>query len=77
MAKKITRITEEQLRNIIINTANRILKEDVLGNDWREREEEDDFVLNNYEPFEDQKEEYNEHDWGIKGERPNDQSVYV
>lgn len=68
--KKVIRLTESELRNIIKNSVDKILREDVLGNDWREN----DNVLNNYEPFEG--EEHftpfdgmtNDHDFGITGE---------
>ena len=73
--KKVIRLTESELKAIVENSVKRILREDVLGNDWREN----DNVLNNYEPFEG--EEYstpfdgmtNDHDFGITGE-PLDQT---
>lgn len=69
--KKIIRLTESELKTIIRNSVNKIIKEDVLGNDWRENEE--DSVMNNYEPFETQKDTpfngmVNDHDWSVKGE---------
>ena len=52
----------------------------MLGNDWRQ--DEDD-VLNNYEPFEDQIDRYeaetefrNQHDWGAQGEEDIDPTHY-
>lgn len=67
--KKIIRMTESDLHNLIARTVKRIIREDVLGNDWRENND----VLNNYEAFEDQKTTpfngmTNDHDWSVKGE---------
>lgn len=67
--KKIIRMTESDLHNLIARTVKRIIREDVLGNDWRENDD----VLNNYEAFEDQKTTpfngmTNDHDWSVKGE---------
>lgn len=73
--KKVIRLTESELKSIIKNSVNRILREDVLGNDWREN----DNVLNNYEPFEGEERSnqfdgmVNDHDFGITGE-PIDQT---
>lgn len=69
--KKIIRLTESELKTIIRNSVNKIIKEDVLGNDWRENEE--DSIMNNYEPFETQQDTpfngmTNDHDWSVKGE---------
>ena len=78
--KKIIRLTESDLHRIIEGSVKRILREDVLGNDWRQ--DEDD-VLNNYEPFEDQIDRYeaetefrNQHDWGAQGEEDIDPTYY-
>jgi hypothetical protein len=67
--KKIIRMTESDLHNLVARTVKRIIREDVLGNDWREN----DNVLNNYEAFDDQKTTpfngmSNDHDWSVKGE---------
>jgi hypothetical protein len=67
--KKIIRMTESDLHNLVARTVKRIIREDVLGNDWRENEH----VLNNYEPFDAQKTTpfngmSNDHDWSVKGE---------
>lgn len=73
--KKIIRLTESDLHNIISNSVKRILKEDVLGDNWHETKND---VMNNYEPFESQKESYeNEHDWGVEGEEPFDPTYYM
>lgn len=69
--KQIIRLTESELKTLIRNSVNRILREDVLGNDWRENEDDD--VMNNYEPFETQQDTpfngmTNDHDWSVKGE---------
>ena len=67
--KKVIRMTESDLHNLVARTVKRIIREDVLGNDWREN----DNVLNNYEAFDDQKTTpfngmSNDHDWSVKGE---------
>lgn len=73
--KKIIRLTESELKAIIENSVKRIIREDVLGNDWREN----DNVLNNYEQFEGEEHStpfngmINDHDFGITGE-PLDQT---
>jgi hypothetical protein len=78
--KKIIRLTESDLHRIIERSVSKILREGVLGNDWRQ--DEDD-VLNNYEPFEDQIDRYeaetefrNQHDWGAQGEEDIDPTHY-
>jgi hypothetical protein len=78
--KKIIRLTESDLHRIIERSVSKILKEGVLGNDWHQ--DEDD-VLNNYEPFEDQIDRYeaenefrNQHDWGAQGEENIDPTHY-
>lgn len=74
--KKIIRLTEQDLRNMIRQTVNRILKEDVLGDDWREREaDQEDSVMNNYEPFETQM-DMQDHDWSGQGEEEIDPTFY-
>jgi hypothetical protein len=67
--KKIIRMAESDLRSLVARTVKRIIREDVLGNDWRENED----VLNNYEAFDDQKTTpfngmTNDHDWSVKGD---------
>ena len=82
--KKIVRLTESDLHRIIKDSVKRILREDVLGNNWHENEDErENKVLNNYEPFQNQIENYkedselnNQYDWGIKGENPLDPTQY-
>lgn len=72
--KKIIRLTESDLHNIIARSVNRILKEGVLGNDWRENDiDRTNGIMNNYEPFESQQNTpfngmTNDHDWSVKGE---------
>ena len=34
--KRIIRLTESDLHRIIRNSVSRVLKEDILGNDWRQ-----------------------------------------
>lgn len=67
--KKIIRLTESDLHRIVKESVERILREDVLGDDWRESEE--NTVKNNYEPFDSQKDD-GEHNWGVKGEEQFD-----
>lgn len=78
--KKIIRLTESDLHKIIEKSVSKILREGVLGNDWRQNEDD---VLNNYEPFEDQIDRYeaenefrNQHDWGAQGEEDIDPTHY-
>ena len=78
--KKIIRLTESDLHRIIEKSVSKILREGVLGNDWRQNEND---VLNNYEPFEDQIDRYeaenefrNQHDWGAQGEKGIDPTHY-
>ena len=77
--KKNIRLTESYLRNVIRESIGKVLKEDVLGNDWRENEEDKE-VMNNYEPFESQKEDElpfgNEHNWSTQGEEEYDPTEY-
>lgn len=71
--KKIFRITESELKGIIKESVERVLNEDVLGDNWHENDE----VYNNYEPFEDQEEEFkNGHNWGVQGEENIDPTEY-
>ena len=76
--KKIFRITESELKSIITESVKRVLREDVLGNNWHESDD----VYNNYEPFEDQErhEQENEFrdnfDWGTQGEENIDPTQY-
>lgn len=68
--KKIIRLTESELKTIIRSSVNKIIREDVLGDDWRENEED---VMNSYEPFKSQQDTpfngmTNDHDWSVKGE---------
>ena len=65
MRKNIIRITESDLHNIIVNTVKRVLKEDVLGNDWNAIDDNENFnVNNNYEVFKNQ----DEHNFSGQGE---------
>ena len=76
--KKIFRITESELKSIITESVKRVLREDVLCNNWHESDD----VYNNYEPFEDQErhEQENEFrdnfDWGAQGEENIDPTQY-
>ena len=81
--KKIIRLTESELMGLISRTAKRIIREDVLGDNWHEAEE--DSVLNNYEPFEDQMNDdpfegmygnQEEHNWSGQGEEDIDPTYY-
>jgi hypothetical protein len=68
--KKIIRLTESDLHRIVKESVERILREDVLGNDWREKEDNNE-VMNNYEAFETQQDE-KDNNWGVKGEEQFD-----
>ena len=77
--KKIIRLTESDLHRIIKQSVKRILREDVLGDNWHEKEEttpvvDNEKVLNNYEAFEDPMGK--EHNWGVKGEEQFDPTHY-
>lgn len=78
--KKIIRLTESDLHNIVRASVNRILREDVLGNDWNVSDENG--VYNNYEPFNDQErheqeDEFRDNfDWGAQGEKNIDPTQY-
>lgn len=78
--RKIIRLAESDLHRIIERSVSKILREGVLGNDWRQNEYD---VLNNYEPFEDQIDRYdaetefrNKYDWGAQGEKDVDPTHY-
>ena len=67
----------DDLNEAVKRAVNQVLREDVLGNDWSvSDEEEEEDVLNNYEPFEDQLEDEDEHDWTIVKEPTTDNTVY-
>lgn len=76
--KKIFRITESELKSIITESVKRVLREDVLGNNWHESDD----VYNNYEPFEDQEHHEQENEdgfnsnWGVQGEENIDPTQY-
>ena len=74
--EKVIRLTEQDLSNMVKKSLANIMNEDVLGDNWREREDDD--VLNNYEPFEDQEEDDDlySHDWGVSGEDNIDPTEY-
>ena len=44
--KKIIRLTESDLHTIVAKSVQRIIKEDILGNNWHENEQHS--VMNNY-----------------------------
>ena len=67
------RLTEQDVASIIGYMVEGVLKEDVLGDNFRQREESE--VLNNYEPFDDQKDDQ-DHDAGIVGDQSLDPTVY-
>ena len=72
----VIRLTEQDLSTMVKTSLANIMNEDVLGDNWREREDDD--VLNNYEPFEDQEEDDDlySHDWGVSGEDNIDPTEY-
>ena len=72
---KVIRLTEQDLSKMIKKSLANIMNEDVLGDNWQEREDDD--VLNNYEPFEDQEgDDLDSHDWGVSGEDNIDPTEY-
>lgn len=78
MAKKIIRLTMSDLSEAVKRAVSNVLNEDVLGNDWNVNDyEENNNVLNNYEPFENQMEDQdNEHNWSTVKEPTVDNTVY-
>lgn len=78
--KKIIRLTESELHRIIKESVKRIIKEDVLGNDWNTTEiggnDNITSVSNNYEPFDDQKVDNGDNDWSVSGEENIDPTQY-
>lgn len=82
--KTIVRLTESELNRLVENAAIRLVKdrisgrmnEDVLGDNWHEAENEDENPFNNYEPFESQMDDENEHNWSGQGEEDIDPSYY-
>ena len=75
---KIIRLTESDLHRIVKETVKRVIKEDVLGNDWNATEigtnDNVTDVSNNYEPFDDQK--LNDNNWSTSGEENIDPTQY-
>ena len=75
---KIIRLTESDLHRIVKETVKRVIKEDVLGNDWNATEigtnDNVTDVSNNYEPFDDQK--LNDNNWSASGEENIDPTQY-
>ena len=78
--KRIIRLTESDLHRIIKEAARRIIKEDVLGNDWNTpavgNNNNVTDVSNNYEPFDDQESEGGENDWSTVGDEQIDPTQY-
>ena len=70
--KKILRLTEGELNKIVRNSIYKLLSEDVLGDNWHEKQDD---VLNNYEAFKTQEDE-TEHNWSGQGEEDIDPSYY-
>lgn len=70
------RISSNKIHNVLMESIRNVIGEDVLGDNWTEAQPNDDSefdVGDNYDPFEDQKED---HDWSIKGENELDPTVY-
>ena len=65
---------DEAIKKAVAKTIHRYINEDVLGNDWREKEEGSQEVFNNYEPF--KKQDQEQHDASITGEKTTDPTVY-
>jgi len=80
--KKIIRLTESELNTLIGNSVKRILREEVLGDNWNVNDIEDEGknnqVLNNYEAGEYFKDEANNdnHDQSVVGNDPYDPTEY-
>jgi hypothetical protein len=77
--KRIIRLTESDLRQIVRESVRRIIREDVLGNNWNAvnigSNDNITDISNNYEPFEDQK--FNsDNDWSVSGEENIDPTQY-
>lgn len=76
---KIIRLTESDLHRIVKETVKRVIKEDVLGNDWNATEigtnDNVTDVSNNYEPFDDQKLN-DDNNWSTSGEENIDPTQY-
>lgn len=70
--KKILRLTEGELNKIVRNSIYKLLSEDVLGDNWHEKQDD---VLNNYEAFKTREDE-TEHNWSGQGEEDIDPSYY-
>lgn len=51
------------------------MNEDSLGNDWNVNDDENE-INNNYEPFDDQENDDESHDFGIVGDNGIDNTVY-
>jgi hypothetical protein len=77
--KRIIRLTESDLRQIIRESVRRIINEDVLGNNWNSVKVGDNDnitdISNNYEPFDDQKHS-EDNDWSVSGEENIDPTQY-
>ena len=90
--RKIIRLTESDIRNMVRSSLKRILKEDVLGNDFnvnQDVENSNDNEYNNYEFLKSQ-EDYKKEDefrnnfkedefrnnWSTQGEKLSDPSQY-
>ena len=75
---QVIRLTESDLHRIVKETVKRVIKEDVLGNDWNATEigtnDNVTDVSNNYEPFDDQK--LNDNNWSTSGEENIDPTQY-
>lgn len=77
--KRIIRLTESDLRQIVRESVRRIIREDVLGNNWNAvnigGNDNVTDISNNYEPFDDQK--FNsDNDWSVSGEENIDPTQY-
>ena len=77
--KRIIRLTESDLRQIIRESVRRIINEDVLGNNWNSVKvggnDNITDISNNYEPFDDQKHS-EDNDWSVSGEENIDPTQY-
>ena len=74
MKKQIIKLTESDLHKIIRESVKKILKEDVLGNNWHESDDEP--FENKIERFKAEDEFRNQHDWATQGEEEFDPTFY-
>ena len=71
--KKVIRLTESELKNLVMNSVLKVLKEDVLGDHFTQVEGYDNTdVDNNYEVFDNDE----DHDFSTQGDTSFDPTYY-